>query len=328
MIAPWLASAWEAWARRLGEGRVPHAVLVQGPAGLGKRAFADAVVASLLCPTPAVDGHACGRCRDCGLRQAGTHPDRHVVGIEPEAREIRIEQVRRLAAELAKTSQFGGYRVAVIDPADRMNAATANALLKTLEEPAAAAVLILVADQPGRLPATIRSRCQRFDVRVPPVAQATAHLVGHGIEPDTARLLLELAAGNPGEALRLAGADSLRRIGAVVDDLAALATGRGSPTAAAAQWLRDDPGGRLGLGAAVLCWAVWRRHGAVADAPRLAPVVAAFATTPPDRLLALAAHADRVREQLATPLRADLLLAEWMLAAAAAGTAACAPGAR
>ncbi len=89
------------------------------------------------------------------------------VSLVEESRQIRIEQVRELADELALTSHQGGYKVGILTPADALNRFAANALLKTLEEPPARTLLILVATQPSRLPATILSRCQRLRVRAP-----------------------------------------------------------------------------------------------------------------------------------------------------------------
>ncbi len=318
MIAPWLASAWDGWARRVAASRVPHALLVQGPAGLGKRAFVQAVVASLMCQSRREDGHACGQCRGCALRLAGTHPDQIAVTLEEDARELKVDQVRRVAAQVATTSQLGGMKTVLFDPADRMNVAAANALLKTLEEPSASSVLILVADQPGRLPATIRSRCQRVDARFPPHAQALAHLAGHGVTAPAAEVALALAAGNPGQALQLARAETIRRAESVADDLAGLATARVPAVQVVTRWMRDEPVERLLLGAALLRWAQWRRRGAGAAGAVVEPVVAALGELDDESVALLVGRADRVREQLSTPLRADLIVLEWLAEVAAA----------
>ncbi len=187
MNAPWVEAAWAQWHRRVADERVPHAVLVAGPAGLGKRALAADIGAALLCDARRPDGRACGRCRACLLLAAGTHPDFRRISFEVNEdtdklrTEIVVEQIRKLRDAMAQTSQFGGWRVALFDPAEGMNTASFNALLKTLEEPAARAVLLLVADRPSLLPATIRSRCQRIDLRFPPRAEALAWLVAGGL---------------------------------------------------------------------------------------------------------------------------------------------------
>jgi len=160
---PWHQDAWERLRQRRDRDAMPHALLLAGPAGLGKRAFLERLQRGLLCGQP-INGDACGQCRACNLLEAGTHPDRIDVRFELNTsgklrKEIIVNQIRDLSARLAMASQLGGWQVASIDPADSMNAAAANALLKTLEEPTPASVLVLVADAPWRLTATIRSRC-------------------------------------------------------------------------------------------------------------------------------------------------------------------------
>jgi DNA polymerase-3 subunit delta' len=111
------------------------------------------------------------------------HPDFTRIGLVEESKQIRIEQARELSAHLALASHQGGYKVALIEPADALNWNTANALLKTLEEPPPRTVLILVAQQPSRLPATILSRCQRLRIRAPeraPTLQWLGEHVGSG----------------------------------------------------------------------------------------------------------------------------------------------------
>lgn len=307
-IVPWLANAWQVWASRLAADRVPHAVLVAGPAGLGKRAFVDALVAGVLCTSRAADGHACGECRGCRLRVAGTHPDLRRVTFalndkgEPRS-EIVVDQVRELGTRLVQTSQLGGWRVSVIDPAEAMNAAAANALLKTLEEPEPGAILVLVSDAPARLVATIRSRCQRIDARFPSREVAGQWLAARGIAPALAAASLELAAGNPGMALALAGAAERTLAQDVARDLAGIASGAIRPAEAAARWHKDNAELRLVLAAQAVRLAAWRQAGhAAGDALGL--------TVPGDlhKLGAWWDRANRVREQLATPLRADLML--------------------
>ena len=165
-LAPWHSEAWTSLRARLSRGALPHALLLCGPEGLGKRAFAEAFVALALCEQRG--DVACGRCRACQLLAAGSHPDRVRVGLEERddgklRSEIVVEQIRRLSERLAMTPQFGGLQLVLIDPAEAMNAAAANALLKTLEEPTRGTVIVLVSNAPGRLVATIRSRCQRIE---------------------------------------------------------------------------------------------------------------------------------------------------------------------
>lgn len=215
---PWQQTAWSALQQRAAD-RLPHALLLSGEAGIGKRLFADAFAAWLLCTVP-VNGQACGRCKSCLLVMAGTHPDLFVVVPEalredagaadgegsgkkkkPSA-EIRVDDVRALIAFVAQTAQFGGRRVVVIDPASAMNTNAANALLKTLEEPGSGVVLLLVCEQPAALPATIRSRCQLLPLPVPAREQAESWLAER--IGDTRRAAAWLAAvGTPTRALVL-----------------------------------------------------------------------------------------------------------------------------
>ncbi|HVB83489.1 MAG TPA: DNA polymerase III subunit delta' [Rhodanobacteraceae bacterium] len=304
MIAPpWHAEPWAQMQGRLAAGRMPHALLLAGPAGLGKRAFAERLARRLLCTAPTLEGEACGRCRGCVLYGAGTHPDLLRVSFElnregkPRS-EIVIDQVRRLCDRLVLSSQFGGWKVALLDPADALNAAASNALLKTLEEPTRDALLLLLADVPSRLPATIRSRCQRLTFRVPARTDAQAWLASQDLAD--APVTLDAAGGNPGLALRQAADGALQRRDAVRRDLAALAAGRANAQALAQSWQQDDPAQRLWFAAQALADELRARAsgrrgplGGSADAPTLG---------------ALFAQANRAREQLRGPLRGELVL--------------------
>lgn len=239
---PWHQEAWDRLRARRERNAMPHALLLAGPAGLGKRAFLDRLVRGLLCQQP-VDGDACGQCRTCKLLDAGTHPDRIDITFELNTsgkprKEIVVGQMRNLSSRLAMASQLGGWQVASIDPADAMNAAAANALLKTLEEPSSASLIVLVADAPWRLTATIRSRCQRIDFRVPPAAQALPWLEHAGVAD--AGAALEAAGGNPGLAQAWAGQGMLDERRQVQSELAALAQGRGDVYTVMKRWLDGD----------------------------------------------------------------------------------------
>jgi DNA polymerase-3 subunit delta' len=303
-VQPWHAEHWSRLQARRQRDALPHALLLCGAAGLGKRAFAQRFIHGLLCSDSA-DGEACGRCRSCLLIEAGSHPD--LVGLSFGLRrdgtprtEIVVDQIRELSARLAMRSQLGGWQVATIDPADAMNAAAANALLKTLEEPATQTMLILLADSPWRLPQTIRSRCQRIEFHLPEPAAALAWLQGEGI--DEGQAALAAAGGNPGLAAAWAGQGALEQRAEVRKDLTALAAGRGQPIEVVKRWLDDEPVQRL-----------WFAAQAVADelrarsrqsAPPLGSALDAEA------LAAWYGAVNRTREGLRGPLRADLLLLE------------------
>lgn len=205
---PWhLSVARDALARRT---QWPHALLVAGAAGIGKEGLALTFARALLCEQPSPDGFACGRCASCGYVEAGQHPDLHRVepieydedGVAKRLDFIPIEAIRLLTRFTQLTSHRRVAKVALIVPAERMHPTAANALLKTLEEPPAGTCLMLVAHQPGRLPATVLSRCSRLDLPLPPRDEALRWLAEHGIADPAA--VLAQAGGAPLAALRIA----------------------------------------------------------------------------------------------------------------------------
>jgi DNA polymerase-3 subunit delta' len=288
---------------------MPHALLLCGPQGLGKRAFAGAFAAALLCQNLRAEGSACGACRACLLVEAGSHPDLVRVGLElrddgKPRTEIVVEQIRALGQRLALTAQFGGYQIALIDPADAMNINTSNALLKTLEEPTAATLIALVADQPSRLPATIRSRCQRIDFRIPPPAQAQSWLVEQGVDAKSAAAALDASGGNPGLALTWAKSGGLATRNEVAEDLRGLCAGRASAVEVANRWSKSEAESRLWF-AAMLLHAQAQAQAGGAAGPLGAPACSDLS-----RLSAWFDNANRARAQLRGPLRPELVLLE------------------
>ncbi|HEY1899234.1 MAG TPA: hypothetical protein VGG49_05510 [Steroidobacteraceae bacterium] len=180
--ASWLDAAREQLAATVRQQRVPHAVLIQDCPGAGGAQLGLWMATLLLCRAPEGE-RPCGSCAGCTGVAGNRHPDFTHVGFLEDSKQIRIEQARELSAHLALASHQGGYKVALIDPADALNWNAANALLKTLEEPPSRTVLILVAQQPSRLPATILSRCQRVRIRAPeraPALQWLNRFVGEG----------------------------------------------------------------------------------------------------------------------------------------------------
>ena len=306
-LPSWCRPQWEVLAARAADGTLPHALLLCGPSGLGKRALTEAFVRARLCESPR-EGHACESCRACRLLAAGTHPDRMLVALEPNPKtgvmrkEILVDQIRDLSSRLAMASQLGGWQIAVIDPAESMNIAAQNALLKTLEEPTDASLIVLVADQPWRLSATIRSRCQRLDFTVPSRDDALAWLSARGVE--SAEAVLAAAGGNPGRAWLLAEQGGMRRRQEVARDLLALAAGRGDARAVGRAWADDEPAQRLEHAARLLEGAL-RARG---EGQR-----ARFDPGWDDEMLAARfSEANRLRALLNGPLRVDLALFGWL----------------
>lgn len=201
---PWQQSQWERITQLHQAGKLPHALLLRGPAGTGKLQFAQALAQRMLCANP-VHGLACGECKYCKLFDANTHPDFFVAQPEEGGRSIKVDLIRDLIAFASKKSQFEGYRVVLLQPAEAMNVNASNALLKCLEEPGAHTLILLVSHQASQLLPTVRSRCQSVDFPVPEPAQALPWLVARGGQ-DAPRLLA-LAGGCPVKAAGLATGD-------------------------------------------------------------------------------------------------------------------------
>ena len=213
--------------------RLPHALLVHGPAGIGKVEFARALARSVLCETPR-EGLACGTCASCHWFEQGNHPDfREVVpeaanedeGDGDDARPekakslvIKVDQVRAVGDFIALTTHRGGHRVLLIHPAESMMPAAANALLKTLEEPPPGTLIVLVSDQPARLLPTIRSRCRLVGLAAPARDEALRWLAGQGA--GDAQAALAAAGGAPLLALELAAPEEAQLRQRIVDELA------------------------------------------------------------------------------------------------------------
>jgi DNA polymerase-3 subunit delta' len=233
---PWQAAVWQRLQQAHASGRLPHALLLTGMVGIGKARLARHLGHALLCLAPTAEGDPCGVCRSCQLAAAGTHPDLHWYQPEEPGKAIKVDQVRALTQSSVLTASGSGRTVFILDPADAMNAAAANALLKTLEEPAGGAMLILISASPDRLPATIRSRCQQVALSPPDAATASGWLAGQGVAEPLAGRLLDLYGGAPLAALDAAGNDRLAELDGMWDSFERLSQGRGDPVSLANAW--------------------------------------------------------------------------------------------
>lgn len=216
----WLQGPWERLRQSLAENRLPHALLVTGEQGVGKGFFAEQLAWLLVCDQPDLSrGERCGRCKQCGLSAAGTHPDIRRAAPE-KSRMIRIDQIRSLSGFAVASPQVARRKVVLIDRADQLNLNAANALLKTLEEPVSDLVLILLQESGRPILPTIRSRCQALTIATPSADQAAQWLDNQLLqsELDTTptehqrRRALRLAANAPRLALAyLTGAFMVQR---------------------------------------------------------------------------------------------------------------------
>jgi DNA polymerase-3 subunit delta' len=201
-------------------GGAPHAVLLVGPAGIGKTTLALDLAAGLLCTAEEVGIRPCGVCRACRLVASGVHPDVHRIGPEGPGRQVvigrpgsRVRGIRDLIAGLALLPVEGGARVAIVDAAHRMNEDAQAALLKTLEEPPAGVTVILCADAEERLLPTIRSRCARLRLGPVGTREVEAILGEQGVaDAPLAARLARIATGRPGLALAWARQPEAMRV--------------------------------------------------------------------------------------------------------------------
>jgi DNA polymerase III subunit delta' len=238
---PWLREAQRRMRASRSAKRLPQALLILSVAGLGAQQLAYWIAALALCESE--DAPPCGACPACVLLRADSHPDLHAVGLAEDAQQVKVDQIRALIDTLSLSSYRGGHKVAIVENAETLNANGANAFLKTLEEPTADTLLMLIAKPSNRLPATIASRCQRLTLKAPAKEQALAWLQERDPAVQDWTAALALAAGAPLLALELLATPELDR--EMRATLKRLVDGTSDVTAVADAWMKSDPELRL-----------------------------------------------------------------------------------
>ena len=192
------AQRWQRLLAAHASGRLAHALLLAGPRGAGKGHFAAGLASFLLCESSGGARRPCGECRSCAQIAAGTHPNLMRLQPAEDKRDIAIDDVRDLLDRLHLSSHYGQAKIAIIEPADALNASGVNALLKTVEEPPPATHLLFVSERWRALPATLRSRCQILRFARPRALAAEGEAAG-----EWGKALTEAGEGRM-QALRLA----------------------------------------------------------------------------------------------------------------------------
>ena len=241
-IYPWQTDQWQQLSQRHQAGNLPHALLFAGVKDLGKRQLAENLAARILCSS---DSPSCGSCHSCQWLAANNHPDLFYLQPADDSKVIKIEQVRELIDSLNQTAH-GKQQVVIIDPAEALNRAAANALLKNLEEPNGAVFFLLISHQASALPATIRSRCQMLKFAIPSYTLAHDWLKQQlppkeNIQQENIQQILLLADNIPLRALDLVTSKALDEQQKIVQLFMDLFLASKSPLAVAQTYAESEP---------------------------------------------------------------------------------------
>jgi len=207
-LLPWQGELLQRALQIRNEQHLPHAVLVDTCSEHGIDDLAHLLSMLLLCDNPE-NLSVCGVCEACRMMSAGTYADFNRVTLEHDTKSkklnknIKIDQIRNLIHEVSLTRKYDRLKIAAIYPADTMNKNSANALLKTLEEPAPQVLILLLTRNRGRIPVTLRSRCQTWTIKPPSTSVALEWLGSQGINAEMAAKYLQFAAGDPLLAMHL-----------------------------------------------------------------------------------------------------------------------------
>ncbi len=242
---PWQQSVWQEMTKSYRQNRLPHALLLAGSNGLGKQSFAKEFAQYVLCSNENKENNnqPCHQCTSCRLFLANTHPDLFNIFPEENSKIIKVEQIRQITSALNQTSHRVGYQIVILSPAESLNKEAANALLKTLEEPNGPVIVLLVSHQPGLLPITILSRCQKILFTAYPLMLTAnwldSQLKHQEISADT-QLLLRSAGYAPLQALHLVDQHYLEIRDQLLIHLITTISQQTNPIASVTEFLKID----------------------------------------------------------------------------------------
>lgn len=242
-LYPWQTGLWKQLCQQLQTNRLPHALLVSGVKGLAKNSFAQHIVASVLCLDRRDDQSSCGHCHSCQLLKAGSHPDHIEIKPEETGKQIKIDQIRNLRDKQQLTPSVSKWKTIIISPADNMNVSSSNSLLKLLEEPQHNTVLILITGHPEKLPITVKSRCQNYNLVGPSSQQALEWLSKHDenkVDGETLAKLLQLAKGAPLAVVDMLNGNMAEQYLQVEQDFKLILQNSANPISLTATWLKYD----------------------------------------------------------------------------------------
>ncbi|NQY51449.1 MAG: DNA replication protein [Piscirickettsiaceae bacterium] len=241
-LYPWQINLWQKFVSLKKQHRLPHAILVTGVRGLGKKYFADNLIKSILCLSPRESEESCEECHSCQIFVAGNHPDHIEVCQEKCGMQIKIKQIHPLMRKQKLTSTVSLWKTIVISTAHSMNMNTNNSLLKLLEEPQKNTLIILVTSQPNKIPITIRSRCQNLHMPIPDFNESMDWIVQHSNHQinETTKGILQLAKGAPLAAIDILNENGAEYYRQVDQDFDNILSGDANPITLTAKWLHFD----------------------------------------------------------------------------------------
>jgi len=241
-LFPWQQTVWQHVVDRVEQQRMPHAVLLTGVSGLGKKQLASKMAESLLCLAADKQFNACGVCHSCQIMQAGNHPDHLTIRSEEAGKSIKIDQIRALKEKQSLTPSVANWKTVVIESADLMTNSAANSLLKLLEEPQNNTILILTTNAVHRLPVTIRSRCQQMHLSTPDYSMTLKWLDSQGVatDADQLRKISSLTLDAPFAIVNALETNEWQSYQQIQQDFDQLIQQQANPVQLASQWQQLD----------------------------------------------------------------------------------------